>query len=65
VDLRHDGLDLCSGGPLWLGDDGCGIAAIGVSTRIGITKGASARLRFYVAGSRHLSGTRLLNACAD
>lgn len=62
VDLRHDGIDLFAGGPLWIGDDGTGIDAIGESTRIGLTKGADARLRYFVAGSAYLSGSRRLNA---
>jgi len=61
VDLRHDGLDLCARGPLWIGSDGAPVGCIGVSTRIGITKGADARLRYYLSDSRHLSGTRRLN----
>jgi DNA-3-methyladenine glycosylase len=65
VDLRHDGLDLCARGPLWIGSDGVAVGAIGVSTRIGITKGAHLRLRFFAAGSGHLSGPRRLNAQPD
>jgi DNA-3-methyladenine glycosylase len=62
VDLRHDGIDLFAGGPLWIGSDGTTIDAIGESTRIGLTKGADARLRFFVAGNACLSGSRRLNA---
>ncbi|HMA00584.1 MAG TPA: DNA-3-methyladenine glycosylase [Steroidobacteraceae bacterium] len=62
VDLRHDGIDLFADGPLWIGSDGGAVAAIGVSTRIGITKGADAPLRYFVAGSDYLSGSRRLNA---
>jgi DNA-3-methyladenine glycosylase len=62
VDLRHDGVDLFADGPLWIGSDGSTVAAIGESTRIGITKGADARLRYFVAGSAYLSGSRRLNA---
>ena len=63
VDLRHDGIDLfAGGGPLWIGGDGATVDAIGESTRIGLTKGADARLRFFVAGSAYLSGSRRLNA---
>ena len=62
VDLRHDGIDLFAGGPLWIGSDGASVDAIGESTRIGLTKGADARLRFFVAGSAYLSGSRRLNA---
>ena len=62
VDLRHDGIDLFADGPLWIGSDGTTVAAIGESTRIGITKGVEARLRYFVAGSAYLSGSRRLNA---
>jgi DNA-3-methyladenine glycosylase len=62
VDLRHDGIDLFADGPLWIGGDGTAVDAIGESTRIGITKGVDARLRYFVAGSAYLSGSRRLNA---
>ncbi len=62
VDLRHDGLDLFTGPRLWIGSDGYEVADIGVSVRIGLTKAAHEPLRFFVAGSPHLSGSRLLNA---
>ncbi len=62
VDLRHDGIDLFSLGPLWIGSDGATVDSIGVSPRIGITKGADARLRYFVAGNDYLSGSRRLNA---
>jgi DNA-3-methyladenine glycosylase len=62
VDLRHDGMDLFANGPLWIGSDGTAVAAIGESTRIGLTKGVDARLRYFVAGSAYLSGSRRLNA---
>jgi DNA-3-methyladenine glycosylase len=62
VDRRHDGIDLFRRGPLWIGNDGAPVAAIGQSTRIGLTKGADAVLRYFVAGNEYLSGTRRLNA---
>ena len=62
VDLRYDGIDLFSQGPLWIGSDGATVDSIGMSPRIGITKGADARLRYFVAGSGYLSGSRRLNA---
>lgn len=61
VDLRHDGLDLCRRGSLWIGDDGAPVDAIGESVRIGLTKAAEARLRYFVAGNGYLSGPRSLN----
>jgi DNA-3-methyladenine glycosylase len=62
VDRRHDGIDLFAGDALWIGSDGVSVDAIGVSTRIGLTKAADAPLRFFIAGSDYLSGTRRLNA---
>lgn len=64
VDLRHDGMDLCRRGSLWIGEDGESVEAIGESVRIGLTKGAEARLRYFVAGSGHVSGSRRLNGPA-
>ena len=61
VDLQQDGIDLCTRGPLWLGDDGGVVEHVGESVRIGLTKGADSRLRFFVVGSVHLSGSRRLN----
>jgi DNA-3-methyladenine glycosylase len=61
VDLRHDGLDLCRRGDLWIGDDGGAPAEIGESVRIGLTKGAEARLRYFEAGNGYVSGPRSLN----
>jgi DNA-3-methyladenine glycosylase len=62
IDLRQDGLDLYRRGSLWIGDDGNPDAAIGESVRIGLTKGAEARLRYFVRGNRHVSGSRSFNA---
>jgi DNA-3-methyladenine glycosylase len=61
IDLSHDGLNLFTDKKLWIGDDGHKIDAIGASVRIGLTKGAEERLRFFVPGSRYLSGPRRLN----
>ena len=62
IDLSHDGLDLCRrGAGLWIADDGTSIDEIGESVRIGLSKGAEARLRYFVAGSGYLSGPRSLN----
>jgi DNA-3-methyladenine glycosylase len=55
---RHDGVDLVDpqpGAP-WLGDDGTAPPAEpAVSTRIGLTKGAEHRWRWYVAGDPNVS----------
>jgi DNA-3-methyladenine glycosylase len=61
VDRRHDGLNLFSDKQLWIGTDGHKVQAIGESVRIGLTKAADERLRYFVAGSRYLSGPRRLN----
>ena len=61
VDRSHDGLNLFTDKQLWIGSDGHEIESIGESVRIGLTKAADERLRFFVAGSRHLSGPRRLN----
>jgi DNA-3-methyladenine glycosylase len=61
IDRRHDGIDLFRRGELWIGSDGSEVGRIGESVRIGLTKGADARLRYYLAGSGCLSGSRRLN----
>jgi DNA-3-methyladenine glycosylase len=64
IDRRHDGIDLFAPGPLWIGGDGTIIDTIGDSVRIGLTKAADLRLRYFVAGSDYLSGSRRLNGQA-
>lgn len=61
VDRRHDGLNLFTARELWIGSDGFDAQSIAASTRIGITKAADERLRFFIAGNRYLSGPRSLN----
>jgi DNA-3-methyladenine glycosylase len=61
IDRRHDGLNLFTDKQLWIGNDGHEIKSIGESVRIGLTKAADERLRYFVAGSRYLSGPRKLN----
>ena len=61
IDRRLDGIDLCQPGPLWLGSDGRPPGEIGQSKRIGITRAADSLLRFYVRGSRFVSGPQALN----
>jgi len=61
IDRRLDGLDLCAPGPIHLATDDTEIAEIGVSARIGITRDADRPLRFYLRGSRYVSGPGRLN----
>jgi DNA-3-methyladenine glycosylase len=61
IALSDDGRDLCVGGPLSLAWETRPSATIGVSTRIGITKAADRRLRFYEAGNPFVSGPASLN----
>jgi DNA-3-methyladenine glycosylase len=65
VDRRHDGLNLFTNKQLWIGSDGHKIESIGESVRIGLTKAADERLRYFVTGSRYLSGPRKLNQSTE
>ena len=65
VDRRHDGLDLLTDKQLWIGQDGHNITSIGESVRIGLSKAADERLRYFVTGSRYLSGPRKLNQAQE
>ena len=65
IDRRHDGLNLFTDQQLWIGSDGQNVEAIGQSVRIGITKAADERLRYFVRDSDYLSGSRKLNGAAE
>jgi DNA-3-methyladenine glycosylase len=56
IDQRLDGVDLCAGGPLWLGTAVRETAQIGASVRIGITREVDRPLRFFERGSPFVSG---------
>lgn len=56
IDKRYDGADLCGEGPLWLGTAPWPAKAVGKSVRIGITREAHRRFRFYERGNPCVSG---------
>jgi DNA-3-methyladenine glycosylase len=60
IDRRHDGLDLCAHGTLWLGATEHPAGLIGKSVRIGITRAADQLLRFYERGNPFVSGPKRL-----
>jgi DNA-3-methyladenine glycosylase len=60
IDRRHDGLDLCAPGPLWLGVTGDPAGPIGKTVRIGISRAADRLLRFYERGNPFVSGPKRL-----
>lgn len=60
IDRRHDGLDLCAPGTLWLGATEHPAGLIGKSVRIGITRAADQLLRFYERGNPFVSGPKHL-----
>src|SRR5436190_10755675 len=60
IDRRHDGLDLCAPGPLWLGETNHVVGPIGKSVRIGITRAADKLLRFFERDNPFVSGPKRL-----
>jgi DNA-3-methyladenine glycosylase len=60
VTLAHDGADLCGAGPLFLGAPTRPAGPIAIATRIGITKDAERKLRFFERGNPHVSGPKRL-----
>jgi DNA-3-methyladenine glycosylase len=60
IDRRHDGLDLCARGSLWLGITHRPADAIAKSIRIGISRAADLPLRFYERGNPFVSGPKRL-----
>ena len=62
VDLSLDGTPYARGNALWLADDGAPASKFGSSVRIGITRNADKRWRYFVRGNRWVSGPARLNA---
>jgi DNA-3-methyladenine glycosylase len=60
INKRYDGLNLCAGGKLWLGDAVCPVGPIGISIRIGITRDVHRPCRFYERGNLFVSGLKRL-----
>jgi DNA-3-methyladenine glycosylase len=60
IDRRHDGLDLCAPGLLWLGATRYRTGPTGKSVRIGITRAADQLLRFFERGNPFVSGPKHL-----
>jgi DNA-3-methyladenine glycosylase len=61
IDKRLDGVDLCApASPLWIGSATGRVGAIGVSVRIGISRAAQRKLRFYERDNPFVSGPRRL-----
>jgi len=61
IDRSVDGIDLFSNPVLWLARDDWVPARVRRSPRIGITRAADHRLRFYLAGSPYVSGPARLS----
>ncbi|WP_206994978.1 DNA-3-methyladenine glycosylase [Trinickia mobilis] len=55
-----DGADLCGGGALWIGRLDPDAVRVASTQRIGLTREMHAPLRFYVPGSRFVSGPKRL-----
>ncbi len=60
INLRHDGLDLCAAGTLWLGDSVRPTGELGKSVRIGISRETERLLRFFERRSPYVSGAKRL-----
>ena len=60
INKRYDGVNLCVGGKLWLGDAVRPTGPIGITIRIGITRDVHQPFRFYERGSPFVSGPKRL-----
>lgn len=61
INKRYDGMNLCAGGNLWLGEAFRPTGPIGASIRIGITRDVHQLYRFYERGSPFVSGPKRAN----
>jgi DNA-3-methyladenine glycosylase len=61
IDRSLDGIDLFTHPSLWLAEDGSLSMRVRRSPRIGVTRAAERRLRFYAAGSPYVSGAARLS----
>jgi DNA-3-methyladenine glycosylase len=61
IDRSHDGASLFEGGRLWLAAPLAPAGRIRSSRRIGLTRAAARRLRYYEAGNSFVSGPRKLS----
>ena len=62
IDRSLDGVDLCAKGPLCLVRDEREVGEVGSSVRIGITRAVDRPWRFFLRGSRFVSGPASLNS---
>jgi len=60
IDRRHDGVDLCGPGQLWLGESELRTGQVRKTVRIGITRAVDKLFRFYERGNPFVSGPRRL-----
>ncbi len=60
IDRRFDGVDLCGGGPLWLGAALGRASSVGVSARIGLSREIDRKLRFFERDNDFVSGPKRL-----
>jgi DNA-3-methyladenine glycosylase len=62
IDLRQNGLDLCTSGPLRLATGARVNGRLGRSVRIGLTRAVDRVLRYYERGNPYVSGPKRLGA---